>query len=431
MPGQLNAFQLSMLQWSDLHPYNAVHVLRLPGPLDLDRLREAITNTLQRAGLTTLALDRAAGTYWYLEGPGSVEIKSISGDAADVPGWTPEIERQLNTPFLQDQPFCPFRFFVVAGQERFALGLVYFHPIADAVCITLLLRSIAGAYGSDGHSPLATPLERYPAPRDNLLRYRPGVLLRKVAAFPSAFLNSRRRCRPQSRDAGDLTNKVTFLTLDRQTLSGMIRTAKSLDVTLNDLFLAYLIRGVSWVAPNRSATDRRQNLALGCIVNTRKDYGEEESRAFGVFLGSFVVQHPFPAGTTLAHLARDLGRQTRVIKQKRLYLGAALDLTFGRLIMSLFSERRRKKLYHRYYPLWGGLTNMNLNAIWPQPEGARPMEYFRAVSTGPIAPLVASITTSGHTATVGFAYRTAALTAPEVERVKASFREPIGPLALP
>ena len=27
-----------MLQWNELHPYNAVHVLRLPGSIDLERL---------------------------------------------------------------------------------------------------------------------------------------------------------------------------------------------------------------------------------------------------------------------------------------------------------------------------------------------------------------------------------------------------------
>jgi hypothetical protein len=105
-----------------------------------------------------------------------------------------------------------------------------------------------------------------------------------------------------------------------------------------------------------------------------------------------------------------------------------LELTFGRLMMALFSEQRRKKLYQKHYPLWGGLTNMNLNALWPQPEGSRPVDYFRAVSTGPVTPLVASITTIGPVANIGLTYRSTVFGAPDIERIKASFLDPLGPL---
>ncbi len=37
MRGRLNLFQAAMLRWRELHPYNAVHVAELPGPLDAAR----------------------------------------------------------------------------------------------------------------------------------------------------------------------------------------------------------------------------------------------------------------------------------------------------------------------------------------------------------------------------------------------------------
>ena len=43
-----------MLEWNKLHPYNAVHVVRIPEALDLERLRSAITATLEGKGLTCL-----------------------------------------------------------------------------------------------------------------------------------------------------------------------------------------------------------------------------------------------------------------------------------------------------------------------------------------------------------------------------------------
>ena len=284
-------------------------------------------------------------------------------------------------------------------------------------------------YRGTGNPGCANPIERYPARRDNLLRHNPGVLVRKLASLPAFIRSMRTTCRPPYRDAEDLSNKFTFFSLSPQMLSGMIQAAKSLSVTLNDLFLAVLMKAVSALAPDRARAGRRRNLSLGCIVNTRRDLGVDGRRTFGLFLGSFVVHHEVPARIGLADLARDIGRQTLAIKQRRLYLGSALELTFGRLMMALFSEQRRKKLYQKHYPLWGGLTNMNLNALWPQPEGSRPVDYFRAVSTGPVTPLVASITTIGPVANIGLTYRSTVFGAPDIERIKASFLDPLGPLA--
>ena len=45
--GRLNAFQRVMLQWSELHPYNAVHTYRLSGPLCLQSLQQAIQESFR------------------------------------------------------------------------------------------------------------------------------------------------------------------------------------------------------------------------------------------------------------------------------------------------------------------------------------------------------------------------------------------------
>jgi hypothetical protein len=430
MQGRLNTFQLSMLQWNELHPYNAVHVVRIPESLDLERLKNAITATLEGKGLTGLTLDRNAGMYEYCGGPSSAEIKVNSTGAPSSLDLAEEIERQLNTPFAHKERFTPFRFILVAEKDAFSLGLVYFHPVADAESIVFLLKDMVDAYRGTGNPGCMNPVERYPARRDTLLRHYPGVLARKLASLPASTRSIRNTCRPRYRDSENLSNKFTFFSLSSQTLSGMIQAAKSVNVTLNDWFLAVLLKAVSAQAPDRAGAGRRRNLSLGCIVNTRRDLGVDGRRTFGLFLGSFVVHHAVPAGIGLADLARDIGRQTLMIKRRRLYLGSALELTFGRLMMAWFSERRRKKLYQKHYPLWGGLTNMNLNALWPQPEGSRPVDYFRAVSTGPVTPLVASITTMGPVANIGLTYRPTVFGEPDIERIKAILLDPLGPLAL-
>jgi hypothetical protein len=473
MSGRLNAFQLSMLQWNDLHPYNAAHVVRVPEKLDVELLRNALGQTLERKGLSGLMLNRGARTYEYRGGSADVGItivESPHNSCGKIPGqeprspsragaspaqsWTSqtkkggrdvdpplnftgtgapsptvfaeEIERQLNTPFAYGDSFTPFRCVVFAEQDAFALAVVYFHPIADAESIVFLLRDIVDFYRGTGQSGVGQPFERYPPPRDNLLRSHPAVLARKLASLPSSMRRMRLACRPNYRDAGDFQNKLTLFSLNEAALARMVESAKAIGVTLNDLFLGILMKATSVLAPDRAQSGRRKNLAIGCIVNTRRDLGLDGRRDFGLFLGSFLVHHPAPAGIALAELARDIGGQTRLIKEKQLYLGAALELSFGRMLISLFSASRRKKLYQKHYPLWGGLTNMNLNALWPQPEETRSVDYLRAVCTGPVTPLVASITTMGRAANVSLTYRSTVFGAEEIERVKACFLDPAG-----
>ena len=74
MKGRLNLFQRTMLRWRALHPYNAVHVLRIEAPLDVARLRAAIARTLEGEGLTGLHLDAARGRYEYAGGPAPLSL---------------------------------------------------------------------------------------------------------------------------------------------------------------------------------------------------------------------------------------------------------------------------------------------------------------------------------------------------------------------
>jgi hypothetical protein len=55
--GRLNLFQATMLRWRELHPYNAVHVVRVPAPLEAGRLAATIAAELESGGLTGFDLD--------------------------------------------------------------------------------------------------------------------------------------------------------------------------------------------------------------------------------------------------------------------------------------------------------------------------------------------------------------------------------------
>ena len=66
-----------MLQWNSMHPYNAVHVVRIPAAPDPERLRQTINGTLEARALTGLTLNRGQGTYCYRGGPACCEIRNL------------------------------------------------------------------------------------------------------------------------------------------------------------------------------------------------------------------------------------------------------------------------------------------------------------------------------------------------------------------
>jgi hypothetical protein len=426
MLGRLNSFQKSMLEWNDLHPYNAVHVVRIGGVLDSARLERAAAATLERLGLTGLTLDRGKGSYEYAGGPAAIEVKEIKGDSTAAASIAAEIERQVNTPFPQGDTFNPFRFFVQREPESFWLGLVYFHAVADGESVIHLLKEIVGAYrGRDAQ--LGHALERHLSRRGSLLRHHPAALARKILSLPSEFQGMRRSCRFRRQDTDDLSNKFVWFVIESGSLASLAQTAKAWGVTLNDLFLAIFMKAAAPWVPGRMKASRRRSISLGCIVNIRKDLRLSGEPAFGLCLGSFVVHHEVPEGITLEQLARDLARQTARIKRRRLYLGTGLELALGRFMVSLYSPARRRKLYQKHYPLWGGITNLDLNARWEPSGESGVLDYLRGVSTGPITPLVLAITTCGQAANVGVSYRSSLFKPADIEALRSCFVDPFRP----
>src|SRR4029453_16984928 len=138
MRGRLNLFQSAMLRWRDLHPYSAVHVVRVPVPLDGEWLKAAIEDQLAFAGLAGLVLDRRRRRYEYRGGKPTFELTIVDDAPPERSTLCGEIERQLNRPFPADGRIDPFRFFVLPEAGAFRFGLAYDHFIAGGDSIVAL-----------------------------------------------------------------------------------------------------------------------------------------------------------------------------------------------------------------------------------------------------------------------------------------------------
>jgi len=419
--GRFNTFQRAMLQWDALHPYLAAHIVRMDGRLDAVRLRRVITARLQAHGLGTVQIDTTAGTFSHTALASDPEIEIIRADTPPLESLRLEVERQLHRPFPTDSPFCPFRFFAIPDADSFLLGLVYHHPMADAGSVGMLLLALAGDLAA-GDTPANIPrLETHPPRHDRPWLKYPLIFARNLASLPFRIAAMRRSHRPPLHDVEDMRQRVRFLALERRELDRLRATAKHWQVTVNDLLLALLLSALAPLAPERFLERRRRNLSIGSIVNVRHDAGVDSAGIFGLFLASFTVSHPVPEGISLADLAADVHAQTQRIKSRRRALLLPLELALSTRLMALCSTSGRKKFYHKNHPLWAGITNMNLNTLRTEkgPDGTR--DYFRAVSTGPVTPLVLAVTTFADHMNLGLTWRTAVYSEADMDRLQAAF----------
>ena len=425
MAGKLNIFQMTMLQWNSLHAYNAVHVVRVPRPLDLPRLSHLIDGELEQLGLTGLSIDQGKGTFEYRGGPVRYELKVVAAASNMHTTLAREMETQLNTPFVNQGALDPFRFFVIEEERSFYLGIVYFHVVAGAESIILLLKQFVNRYLGQERSVFSYPLDVYPKGYGTLTPWNRRLLFRKLLRFPSMAAELKKSSKPRYRDFQDQTNGVSVFSLPPGDLQGLMRTGKRWGVTLNDLFLALLLKALSPLASKRFSAERRRQMTVGSIVNIRRDLGIDSLKTFGLFLGSFLISHPVPEGISTETLAREIQRQTLEIKREKLYLGTPIELWLGRLLVSLHPRNHRNKFYPKNYPLWGGITNMNLNPLWEQGDEDRTIDYFRAVSTGPITPLVLSVTTVKDIANLGLTFKKTVFSESEIEGFVSHFTKSI------
>ncbi len=407
MKDRLNFFQRMMLRWRDLHPYNAVHVIIVRERLDSTRLSDAISRQLRTLGLTHLELDRARGRCEWGGGSEEAGLRLVRDDDP-VSRLHEEITRQLNTAFPRDGPISPFRFFAIDSGSSFHFGLGYDHFVAGGDSIARLLFAILECYR--GHEPAVAALRAGATPSYARLFLREaGAAVRGLTKLRGIAESCRRSFRPVYHAIDDGENAFARLALGPRERESLVRAAKTWGVTQNDIFVTILLKVLSPLAERRRAEPARRELAVASIVNIRRDFGSDAQNAFGPLLASFRISHPAPDEISIEQLAGEVHKEIGTIRQGKLYLQTLLGLGLVALEWRFLSDRHRKEFFAKHYAVWAGTTPLNVAPLWALAggRGAAP-EYLRAVSTGPLAPMVCAISTTDEAVNVGITYRTAA-----------------------
>ncbi len=419
--GKLNIFQRTILLWNEIHPYNAVHVVRVPQPLNVMRLKDIIDKQIESHGLTGLVMDRGEKTFHYHGGPANIGIRVIEKQGDVFTALCNEIQEQLNMPFAVDARISPFRFFAVAEDNSFYFGLVYFHIIASADSIVYILKNILNSYLDTKASLRTAPLNLYQESYRYLLPKIFKYLPKWILTFPGHVANLRKSFRPGYSDFNDHNVGFSYFSIGAPHFDFLCNTAKRWGVTLNDMFLALLLKSLSPISSKRMHAARRKKISVASIVNIRKDLSPGGTELFGLFLSSFRVSHTVPDGIDIERLVKDVHGQTEKIKKYKVYLQTIVEMGISLALISSFFKKQQKKFYSKYYPLCGGITNINLNALWGREGDKIPIDYFRAVSTGLATPLVFSFTTVNNVLNIGVSFRTTVFSMADIGKIISDF----------
>lgn len=422
--GRLNVFQRMMLRWRELHPYNPVHVVHVPQALDLDRLRACIAGRVEALGLTGLVIDKTHWRFRYEGGPAQVELAVQNAGGMPLAALSHAIEREFNRPFDAAAQENPFRFLVIDDGAAFYLTLAYDHFVAGGDSIARLLTGIALSYAdAEGDAAGPATVERYPPTYRTVFLHHPLWAIRAILGLPRMSASARRAHRPRYSNVEDAHNGFVYLRLEPPQLRALLGASKSWGVTLNDLLLASLLQALSPMAKGRRDEPRRTELAVASIMNIGNDFKPGTREALSPRLAAFRVGHAVPEGIGLRELAQDVHAVTTRIKRDHRYLQSILGLALSAAIWPLLKPSQRHRFYPKHYPVWAGLTALNINPLWPHAKGAgaERLDYLRAVPTGPLCPMVLAATTTHDVMHIGIAFRTAAFSRSTVEGVAAAF----------
>jgi hypothetical protein len=431
MKARLNFFQATMLRWRELHPYSAVHVVRVDGALDPTGLTDAVRGFLGLRGLSGLELDRRAGRYQWHGGPSqaAVAVLDDSPDAAEL--LRGEIERQLNLRFASDGRFEPFRFFAVRDDGAFWLGVVYDHFVAGGDSIADLLRGVVDFY-REGASQALLDVRLHPPSYRPLFLRQAGAIISGLRKLPALAAACKRSLRPHFHDHADGHTGFRSFRLDDAECAALLRAGTDWAVTQNDIFLGVLLKSLSAHGTQRRREKQRRELGVASIVNIRRDFGTAWRASFGPVLASFRFSHEVPDGVGLRELVSAVNEETLRIKRGKIYLQSLMALALVSAQWRFLTLDRRQRLFGKHYPVWAGTTPLNVSPAWHgAAKDGRCPDYIRAVPTGPLAPISIAVTTSGSNVHVGVSFRTTAFDATTIAVLVADIRKNINRLQSP
>ncbi len=406
LPGRMNVFQKLMYQWSELHPYNAVHIYRIAGGLDPRRLLASIAQAYRHNGLGAVEIAANGQSYRHCS-PRHRSWKSSRVATIRTEADAAQVGAGLNRPF--SRPCCqPWRFSAVSdGPKSFYLLLIYDHWIADSVAARLVVQQVLRRDFGLGARRESRPLDLYPATYRKVF----CAAARAVAVGCRGDAPAVQRDPQSGSAAGCLlvghADGGQFRAVRHRARHGgpFAEFARQTGATVNDVIQAALARAMAPVVPRRAkGADRRT--WRSATSSTCGAMPPRISRTRWARLSYYNVRCRPEESDDLADLARRVAGSTGPLKARHGYLDAVVNMQFVSRLWPHFSAATKARFMKRAIPLTAGVSNIYFRDVLLDHElDGRIIGYIRAASTGPILPLVITPTTINGQLNVGVTYR--------------------------
>jgi len=424
--GRLNAFQRLMLQWSELHPYNAAHIYRIAKPFSPNDLVDSIRETFQATGTGWVEIEGRGASFRH-EADTEPEVAILDGREAPDVLLAEHITRELNRPF--ERPRCkPWRFSVVeSAPDAHYLVATYDHWVADSTAARLLVRQVLDRYCRWNRPENRQPLDLYPGTYREVFSHRLGGARLVSAGYHSMrqWLRNRSVAQVPYASVGQMAIQFELHRTSPGTAARLRHFARSLGATVHDVILAALGRSMAAHLPQR-ALRRQQAMALGTIVNTRGQAQADLDGAMGAYLGYYLVRLAADRDLSLAEAVRRIAAATGPIKARQSYLDSLLNMKLASAVWPFLSLRRKRHFMRTVMPLTAGVSNGGVRDPGMSGLGSQCIaEYMRGASTGPILPLVLTPTTWNDQMNIGASYRIAGFSRRKIDGVMSMFMEQI------
>lgn len=403
--GRLNAAQKVMYHWSELHPYNATHTVRLAGPARSAALFDAIRDTyaFNRVGMVQLDNRKLAYQHSVDAAP---RLDVLSGDIS-AERLNSHLSAELNRPFERPDN-RPFRFSVMdTDDDTHFVNLTYDHWVADSIGARLVLRHVLGRYLQIDDPDNCRPLRLHPGTFRDAFKDRLGIRGTAQSALRSLgrWLTSRRVAQATYSCTAEMSVGYELHKTPADTVARLLAFARSMNVSVHDVLLAALARAMVDVLPRRVCKANRE-LALSSIVDTRADADADLNESLGMFLAYHLVRCAPDRTASLADVTRRLAAQTARLKSERRYLDSMVDMKLVGKLLPTLNRKRWPHAVRRLLPMTAAISNVRLHDTWvDRYRPGRILEYSRSSPTGPMFPLVLTPTTMADAMNVGVTYR--------------------------
>lgn len=400
---KLNTLQQLMLRWSRDIPYNAVHIMKLNGKADLSRWNASILKKLVELNF---------GHPKFFRGNCSVRFTHIKNIEIETPNVALEeyINAEVNRLFAPND--LPMRFFCIQNNDSsYYFGVVYDHWIGDSHAMRTLMQHIFLHYQNhDTNLPTLT----LQAPKFSILYSQHLGRFTPLRAITESLRNQRylsRAYRLQLSNPADFRNRLLFRNLTEGLIDKLYLLAKQHQVTVHDIFLTtaaktlgeFSAQARQRVIPKKSGKLRNQ-LALGTITDIRHAANKDLKHVFGSYMGNYTIVVDQPENKTFYELLKNISTHTSKIKQHFTAIKNNLALSAA-LFLSKYTKMKTMQMLYKSAPIIAGISNVNLTHEWTDKTI---LDYLRISPTGPMAPLVFSLTTLGKRLSLCMTYRTTA-----------------------